>query len=66
MSLAWTVVTILYLIGWLRTYVLYASNFGDQLPIGYIIKESTIWPLTFCLDIFYGMTMTDDDSEDED
>ena len=64
MSLAWTVATILYLIGWLRTYAVYVSNFEGELPIGYVIKEATIWPLTFCLDIAYGMTMTDDDSEE--
>lgn len=55
----------MYLIGWLRTYTLYVSNFGDMLPIGHVIKEATIWPLTFCLDIFYGMAGTDEDEEDK-
>ena len=66
MSLAWTVATILYLIGWLRTYTLYVSNFGDMLPTGHVIKEATIWPLTFCLDIFYGMAGTEDSEDEED
>ena len=55
----------MYLIGWLRTYTLYVSNCGDMLPSGHVIKEATIWPLTFCLDIFYGMAGTDEDEEDK-